>query len=109
MKRVFTFCMATLALFLFVTIAFSGKATSTISGEAGFKQHCAVCHVDGGNIVNPQKTLHKQDRDANGVTTAEDIVKLMRNPGPGMITFDTNTVSDKEAMEIANYILTTFK
>jgi cytochrome c6 len=59
--------------------------------------------------VNPQKTLHKKDRDANNVKNAEDIIKLMRKPGPGMTTFDENTVPDKDAREIANYILTTFK
>jgi cytochrome c6 len=78
-------------------------------GEAGFKQYCAVCHPDGGNIMNPQKTLHKKDLDANTVRKAEDIIKLIRKPGPGMTPFDANTVSDKEATEIANYILKIFK
>jgi cytochrome c6 len=59
--------------------------------------------------VNPQKTLHKKDLDANNVKNAEDIIKLMRKPGPGMTPFDAKTVSDKDAREIANYILTTFQ
>lgn len=79
------------------------------SGEALFKQHCSPCHPDGGNNVNPQKTLHKKDREANGVKTASDIVGKMRNPGPGMTTFDKNTIPDKDAKEIAKYILKTFK
>lgn len=59
--------------------------------------------------MNPQKTLHKKDLDTNNVKNAEDIIKLMRKPGPGMTPFDTKTVSDKDAREIANYILTTFQ
>jgi cytochrome c6 len=109
MGRIFTFCIAIVALFMFVTIGISGKAVSATPGEAGFKQNCAVCHPDGGNIINPKKTLHKKDLDANNVKNAEDIIKLMRKPGPGMTAFDANTVPDKDAKEIANYILTTFK
>jgi cytochrome c6 len=78
------------------------------TGEALFKQNCAICHVDGGNIVNPQKPLHKKEREANGVKTAGDIIKKMRNPGPGMTMFDKKTISDKDAHKIAEYILKTF-
>jgi cytochrome c6 len=78
------------------------------SGEALFQQHCSPCHADGGNNVNPQKTLHKKDREANGVKTASDIVGKMRNPGPGMTKFDEKTVSDNDANEIAGYVLKTF-
>ncbi len=77
-------------------------------GEALFKKNCAVCHVNGGNIVNPQKPLHKKEREANGVKTAADIIKKMRNPGPGMTKFDEKTISNKDAKKIAEYILKTF-
>ncbi len=83
-------------------------AAAGSSGEALFKQHCALCHPDGGNIINPQKTLHKKDRDANTIKTAADIVHLMRNPGLGMTKFDEKTILDKDAKEIAEYILKTF-
>lgn len=79
------------------------------AGEVKFKQHCAVCHPDGGNIVNSKKTLHKKDRDANNVKTEADILKLVRKPGPGMTPFDVKTLSDKDAGEIAKYIIKTFK
>ena len=79
------------------------------AGAKLFQQHCAVCHPNGGNIIKPSKSLHKKDMDANGVKTAKDIVGKMRNPGPGMNRFDTKTVSDKDAKEIAQYVLNTFK
>lgn len=85
------------------------EKTKKISGEAEFKEHCSVCHPDGGNIVNPAKTLHKKDRDANGIKKPADIISKMRNPGPGMTQFDKNTISDTEAQAIAEYILKTFK
>ena len=83
-------------------------AETVFSGEGLFRQNCAMCHPDGGNIINPQKTLHKDVREQNGINTAEDIIKKMRNPAPGMSTFDETDLSDKEAKGIAEYILKTF-
>lgn len=79
-----------------------------IRGAELFKQHCFPCHPDGGNVINPQKTLHKKDREVNGVTTAADIVGKMMNPGPGMTKFDEQTLPDADAREIAEYVLKTF-
>jgi cytochrome c6 len=78
-------------------------------GAKLFQQHCAACHPNGGNNIKPGFTLNKKDRDAHGIKTAKNIVEKMRNPGPGMTRFDTKTVSDKDAMEIAEYILKTYK
>lgn len=80
-----------------------------INGKKEFEEHCVSCHLDGGNIINPAKTLKKMDREANGVKKWQDIVKKMRSPGPGMTTFDKKEVSDKEAKAIAEYIIKTFK
>ncbi len=78
-------------------------------GAKLFEQHCSACHPKGGNIINPAFTLKKKDRDAHGVKTAKDIVGKMRKPGPGMTTFDTKALPDKDAKEIAEYIIKTFK
>jgi len=108
MKKAFIL-LSVLAIAALVVGATGTAKGAGNTGEALFKQNCSPCHPDGGNIVNPQKTLHKKDREANGVKTASDIMGKMRNPGPGMTKFDENTISDKDAKEIANYILKTFK
>lgn len=89
----------------------AAKAASEVSdeGEALFKTHCAICHPDGGNIINSKKTLHKNDLDANNIKTAEDIVENMRNPGPGMTKFPEEKISNEDATKIAEYILKTFQ
>ena len=101
--------MAVISIVVVGTAAFAEKPATTNRGEAKFKEHCALCHPDGSNIINPKKTLHKKDRDANNIKREADIVKLVRKPGPGMTTFDTKTLSDKDAGEIAKYIFKTFK
>lgn len=78
-------------------------------GEQGYMKHCAVCHPNGGNIITPNATLGKKAMAAKGIRTPADIVGKMRKPGPAMMPFDAKTVPDKEALEISEYILDTFK
>jgi cytochrome c6 len=86
-----------------------GAEKKESKGAKLFQQHCAACHPDGGNILTQALTLRKKDRDAHDVKTAKDIVGKMRNPGPKMTRFDAKTIPDKDAKEIAEYILTAFK
>ncbi len=105
MKRI----APTMLLFASVVLAASAGQAAQINGEAEFKEHCVACHAGGGNIIRPEKTLSRKDREKHGIKTANDIVKLMRKPGPGMTAYDKKAISDKEAKEIAKYIIKTFK
>lgn len=93
-----------------LVLVLSGNVASASDreGEALFKQHCVACHPNGGNIVNPKKTLSKKDLQANNAWSKEGIVKVIRNPGPGMLAFDQKTLSDKDAHEIAEYVMKAF-
>jgi cytochrome c6 len=109
MKKVVMVLLVVMVLFLYGTSGYTKETAKGKSGEELFQQHCSVCHPDGGNIVNPQKTLHKKDLDANKIKKPGDIVNKMRHPGPGMTQFDKKTISDKDAKKIAEYVLKTFK
>lgn len=101
-----------LALSLSVTIVaavHASEAKKESSGEALFKARCAACHPDGGNIINPKKTLKKKDLAANKLTGVKELVAYMRKPGPGMNAFDEKSLPDKDAKAIATYLLKTFK
>ncbi len=79
------------------------------TGEELFKQYCSPCHPDGGNVSDPERTLHGSALRANRIIRPEDIVRVMRNPVSRMIRFDAATISDREARAIAEYVLTAFK
>lgn len=101
-------CAISLALTLSGATLFGAEKKES-KGEKLFQEHCSPCHPKGGNVINPAFALHKKDRDAHGVKTAKDIVGKMRKPGPGMTQFDEKTIPDKDAKEIAEYIIKTFK
>jgi cytochrome c6 len=96
----------------------SNKVTSDVaanrsemlqSGAVLFKQFCFNCHPDGGNVSDPDKTLHGSTLRKNHIDAPEDIVKIMRKPISRMIQFDEKAVSNKDARSIAEYVLDAFK
>lgn len=98
---------------LLITLA---AAVSGCTGERGeqsgaqlFSLHCASCHPNGGNTINPLKTLRKDNLRANNIRTPADIVEKMRNPGTGMPRFTPAVIPDREALRIAEHILTGFR
>lgn len=99
------------AIFLTLTLAASTliAATAFAGGENIFKSKCSLCHPFGGNIMFWKgKSLHKKDLEANKLKTATDLVKYLRNPGPGMSVFDEKSLPDKYANEVVEYILKTY-
>lgn len=70
--------------------------------EALFKEKCAVCHPDGGNLMNPKRAL-------KGIKRVDTIIRKIRNGGGGMPAFDAKTISDADTGQLANYIINTFK
>lgn len=89
-------------------------AGCSITGDSGsaaalFKEKCAMCHPDGGNIMRGTKGLKRADLQKNNIQTAADIAAYIRKPGPDMPTFDVKILTDAEAAALAEYILKTFK
>ncbi|WP_052464735.1 c-type cytochrome [Geoalkalibacter subterraneus] len=88
--------------------AASSDYDSTVAQQT-YEKHCASCHPNGGNIINSEKNLKKASLEAKGIATAEDIVKIMRDPGPGMPAFNEQTIPEDLALDVGRYILDTFK
>jgi cytochrome c6 len=98
--------MKTSTLFTIAALAIAIAAGSALaeqkSGEALFKEKCASCHPNGGNVINPKETL-------KGLKSQNVILKQIRKGGGGMPAFDKKSVSDADAKAIATYVITTFK
>jgi len=104
--KIFLFVLATL-----VTIFFTGCSDrqGSTSGKQLFSVHCSGCHPNGSNTIRPSKTLQSADLQANMITTPEDIMEKMRNPGPGMPRFTTAMIPEDQAIRIGKYVLKTFR
>jgi cytochrome c6 len=110
MKKILIIAVVVLAVCLHIPAAPAGEQSAKDDpGEKLFTQQCAVCHPQGGNIINPRKTLSKKILAANNIKTEEDIIKVIRNGAAGMTKFDAAAITDADAKMIARYILNTFK
>jgi cytochrome c6 len=109
MKKVALAYMTSLLVIVFCHAVSAEVALNASQGEQAFIKNCAVCHLNGGNVINTAKSLHKKDLAKSGIDRPADIVGNMRNPGPAMPRFDDKAISDKTARAIAEYILKTFK
>jgi cytochrome c6 len=78
-------------------------------GEALFRQYCAACHPNGGNVSDPERSLYGSVLRRKHITMPEDIVRIMRNPLSRMIRFDASALPDKDARAIAEYVLKAFR
>lgn len=93
-------------------LAFGTKVESALDLKKGrklFLRHCNFCHPQGRNTIRPHKNLKRSTLIANGIKSPEDIVKLLRNPGPGMPVFSKKRLPDEDARAIAHYVWETFK
>lgn len=51
-------------------------ATTQPSGAVLFSQHCAGCHVNGGNVIRRGKTLRLAALRRAGLESAEDVARV---------------------------------
>ena len=109
MKRLLIVTLISVALTVGGVMTLNERSVAGKSGEALFKQYCQMCHPNGGNIINKKKTLDQKSLHANNIKTESDIIKTMRNPGPGMTRFDEKVIPEDDAQAISQYIMKTFK
>lgn len=110
MKKILIITLAFVAISGLLTMGRAEvKEAQDQTGEELFKMHCALCHPDGTNIINPEKNLRKINREANNIFTKADIVDKMRHPGKDMTFWSASKLPDSEAEKIADYVIKTFK
>ena len=92
-------------LFVAVAIFVTGFSSPALAdGAATFTAKCAQCHVGGGNILSPTKTLKLADLQANGKASVEAIITQVTNGKPPMPAFK-GLLTDAQIAEVAAYVL----
>jgi cytochrome c6 len=86
-------------------ITFSG-ANAIENGEKLFLKNCSACHLDGNNIIIPEKNLAKETLTENGMDSISSISYQILNGKNGMPAFG-GRLTEEEIEKIANYVLQT--
>ena len=80
------------------------KATSIENGKDLFLANCNICHLNGNNIIIPEKSLKKDALEENGMNTIDAISYQILNGKNGMPAFG-GRLKEVEIEAIANYVL----
>lgn len=79
----------------------SQKTSLKSAGADIFNSHCRACHQNGGNIINPAKPIKGSEK----LRDFDTFLAYIRNPASPMPSFSQETISDKQAEELYEYIL----
>lgn len=101
-RFVSVFLTVVMTVFLFLPSA--AWAADLANGAKVFSANCAACHIGGGNLVNPAKTLKKSDLEKYEMASIEAVVTQITNGKNGMPAFK-GRLTDEQIEDVANYVL----
>jgi cytochrome c6 len=96
--------MFSAAVFMVLNLAAPAFAGDVAAGKAIFGANCAACHIGGGNVINPAKTLRQADLEANGKDTLEAVVAQVVKGKAAMPAF-IGKLSAEQIENVASYVL----
>ena len=91
--------LALVALVFWPRAAWAGE----LSGVQLFQNHCAGCHVNGGNILRRSKTLKLAALEANGIISPGAIATIAAQ-GRGQMSGYAAVLGDGGAEAVAAYV-----
>ena len=94
------FCL----IFICLSVPKELGAIDSFIGENLFKNHCAGCHINGGNIIRRSKNLKLSSLKRNGIDNPEAIAKIARQ-GIGIMSGYEDQLGDNGDQIVANWVL----
>jgi len=81
-----------------------GRAGGAASASQIFASHCASCHANGGNIINPDRPLRGAPQ-LGSYASFKTLVRQGRGPMPA---FPSSKISDPQLQELYRYVLSAY-
>ncbi len=98
------FLISCCCIFFYLSLPKEVIAIDSGSGKNLFKNYCAGCHINGGNIIRRSKNLKLSSLKRNGIDNPETIAKIARQ-GIGIMSGYKDQLGDKGDQLVANWIL----
>ena len=90
-------------IFFFISLPKELNGMDADSGENLFKNNCAGCHINGGNIIRRSKNLKLSSLKRNGIDSPEAIAKIARQ-GVGIMSGYEDELGDNGDQIVANWV-----
>ena len=99
--KIFLICL--FYLFFFISFSKEVNALEENLGKHIFENHCAGCHINGGNIIRRSKNLKISSLKHNGIDNSEAIAKIARQ-GIGIMDGYKDQLDNNGDQIVANWI-----
>ena len=97
------FLLSIFFIFFFISLPKGLDALDTDLGKSLFKNHCAGCHINGGNIIRRSKNLKISSLKHNGLDNPEAIAEIAKY-GIGIMDGYQDQLGDNGDQIVANWI-----
>ena len=97
------FLMSIFCIFCFISLPKELNALDTNLGQTLFENHCAGCHINGGNIIRRSKNLNISSLKRNGIDSPQAIAKIARQ-GIGIMDGYMDQLGDNGDIIVANWV-----
>ncbi len=97
----FSICLC--CLFFLITLPTQINAIDPDLGKDLFRNYCAGCHINGGNIIRRSKNLKISSLKHNGIDDPESIAKIARD-GIGIMDGYQDQLGENGDHIVANWI-----
>jgi cytochrome c6 len=101
MKQIFSLCINFVSLFSFFPFVISKDLEL---GKEIFLSNCNVCHINGRNLIIPEKNLQKETLEINGMNSIDSIIYQVINGKNGMPAFG-GRLKENEIEAVSNYVI----
>ena len=91
------------ALVLLLAVLLLGPLSVNADGELLFQQHCAGCHVNGGNIIRRGKTLKLAALERQGLAS-EQAIAVIAAEGRGQMSGYGAVLGEQGSQEVASWV-----
>tara|TARA_Y100001968_G_C19052154_1_gene569658 strand:+ start:104 stop:481 length:378 start_codon:yes stop_codon:yes gene_type:complete len=97
------FLISLFCIFYFINLPKEIYALDIDLGKSLFKNNCAGCHANGGNIIRRSKNLKITSLKRNGIDDPEAIAKIARQ-GVGIMNGYKDQLGENGDQIVANWI-----
>ncbi len=107
LKNILRYCLGALVVLL-LSLATAGAslaaAPATNPGALLFEQHCAGCHINGGNIIRRGKNLKLKTLEREQIATVNAIAAIARE-GRGQMSGYADVLGSDGDQLVAEWVL----
>ena len=98
-----TFLISFYLILIYLSLPEKLVAIDSIMGKNLFKNHCAGCHINGGNIIRRSRNLKLSSLERNGIDNPEAIAMIARK-GIGIMSGYEDELGDNGDQLVANWV-----